>query len=67
MNKITLDTAFAHDVTTPMLVFQFKIILIRPFCLEHQHGRQLVPGECQRSTGCIKKRRPLEIKHIVKI
>jgi hypothetical protein len=39
MNKITLDTAFAHDVTTPMLVFQFKIILIRPFCLEHQHGR----------------------------
>ena len=22
-----------------MLVFQFKIILIRFFCLEHQHGR----------------------------
>ena len=22
-----------------MLVFQFKIILIRLFCLEHQHGR----------------------------
>jgi hypothetical protein len=31
--------AFAHDVTAAMLVFQFKIILIRLFCLEHQHGR----------------------------
>jgi hypothetical protein len=30
---------FAHDVTAAMLVFQFKIILIRLFCLEHQHGR----------------------------
>jgi hypothetical protein len=30
--------AFAHDVTAAMLVFQFKIILIRLFCLEHQHG-----------------------------
>jgi hypothetical protein len=31
--------AFAHDVTAAMLVFQFKIILIRLFCLEHQHCR----------------------------
>jgi hypothetical protein len=31
--------AFAHDVIAIMLVFQFKIILIRIFCLEHQHGR----------------------------
>jgi hypothetical protein len=29
---------FAHDITAAMLVFQFKIILIRLFCLEHQHG-----------------------------
>jgi hypothetical protein len=34
-----LYRAFAHDVTAAMLVFQFKIILIRFFCLEHQHGR----------------------------
>jgi hypothetical protein len=33
------NRAFAHDVTAAMLVFQFKIILIRLFCLEHQHGR----------------------------
>jgi hypothetical protein len=30
---------FVHDVTTAMLVFRFKIILIRLFCLGHQHGR----------------------------
>jgi hypothetical protein len=30
-----LYRAFAHDVTAAMLVFQFKIILIRLFCLEH--------------------------------
>jgi hypothetical protein len=29
---------FAHD-TAAMLVFQFKRILIRLFCLEYQHGR----------------------------
>ena len=33
------NKAFAHDVTAAMLVFQFKRILIRLFCLEHQHGR----------------------------
>ena len=37
---ILLYRAFAHDVTADMLVFQFKIILIRLFSLEHQHGRQ---------------------------
>jgi hypothetical protein len=31
--------AFAHDVTAAMLVFEFERILIRLFCLEHQHGR----------------------------
>jgi hypothetical protein len=45
-----LNRAFAHDVTTAMLMLQFKRILIRLFCLEHQHGRpmafvELVPGE----------------------
>ena len=36
--QLLLYTAFAHDVTAAMLVFQFKIVLIRFFCLEHQHG-----------------------------
>jgi hypothetical protein len=31
----SLYRAFAHDVTAAMLVFKFKIILIRLFCLEH--------------------------------
>ena len=41
--KVTLQKlpgrAFARDVTAAMLVFQFKRILIRLFCLEYQHGR----------------------------
>ena len=37
--EISAYGAFAHDVTAAMLVFQFKIILIRLICLEHQHGR----------------------------
>jgi hypothetical protein len=49
--KTLTNRAFAHDdVTAAMLVFLFKGILIRLFCLEHQHGRrmtfvELVPGE----------------------
>ena len=35
---IIVYRAFAHDVTAAMLVFQFKRILIKLFCLEHQHG-----------------------------
>jgi hypothetical protein len=48
--------AFAHDVIAAMLVFQFKRILIRLFCLEHQHGRHgfllswsQLGNECKRS------------------
>jgi hypothetical protein len=33
--------AFAHDVTAAMLVFQFKRVLIRLFCMEHE----LLAGE----------------------
>ena len=94
--KFIVYRAFAHDVTAAMLVFQFKIILIRLFFLS---GTPTWPpwfllswsqgNECKRSirvlfeqgrtfdrwlscckleyTGCIKKRRPLEINHIVKI
>ena len=47
--KFCLYRAFAHDVTAAMLVFQFKIILIRLFCPEHQHAAMtfvgLLPGE----------------------
>jgi hypothetical protein len=47
--KFCLYRAFAHDVTAAMLVFQFKIILIRLFCPEHQHAAmtfvELLPGE----------------------
>jgi hypothetical protein len=48
--------AFAHDVAAAMLVFQFKIILIRLFFLEHQHGRhamtfvELVPWGMSQSS-----------------
>jgi hypothetical protein len=35
---------FAYDVTAAMLVFQFRIILIKLSCLEHQHDRH---GFCQ--------------------
>jgi hypothetical protein len=44
--------AFAHDVTAAMLVFQFKRILIRLFCLVDWYTNmaamafvELVPGE----------------------
>jgi hypothetical protein len=37
--KLKEYRAFVHDVTATMLVFQFKKIVIRLFCLEHQHGR----------------------------
>jgi hypothetical protein len=33
---IIVYRAFAYDVTAAMLVFQFKRILIKLFCLEHQ-------------------------------
>jgi hypothetical protein len=33
------ETIEPRDVTAAMLVFQFKRILIRFFCLKHQHGR----------------------------
>jgi hypothetical protein len=50
-DKFFLDhyRAFAHDVTTAMLVFQFKIILIRFFYQEHQHGRH---GFCWVGNEC---------------
>jgi hypothetical protein len=36
--RLPVHMAFAHDVAAAMLMFQFKIILIRLFFLEHQHG-----------------------------
>jgi hypothetical protein len=44
--------AFAHDVTAAMLVLQFKIILIRLFCLKHQDGRH---GFCSLRNGSQRK------------
>jgi hypothetical protein len=47
--------AFAHDVTAAMLVFQFKRILIRLFCLEHQPSLLLswfLGNECKCSAEC---------------
>jgi hypothetical protein len=44
-------------VTAAMVVFQFKRILIRLFCLEHQHGRhafaELIPGEWVQMLYCV--------------
>jgi hypothetical protein len=45
-NSLHPYRAFAHDVTAAMLVFQFKRILIRLFCLKHQHGRHAHGFNC---------------------